>query len=517
MTERDQGTRGRVAWATRLDGIELQVEHRSGGPSLHILQAGGQGEPSRPWLRFDCFERRPHFHLDPHGRDERVDMGRVGDPVDWTLTHLRADLAGWLAKAGCSGIDVPDPEATERALAEAEAALRNPRPRLDDLDEATLRSRASEKWAYYGDDVLPAWVAEMDFPVAEPIRLVLQRAVDRSDLGYPIDPRKTGLLEAFRDRMADRFDWQVETHRSEIVADVVQALYIALGAYTEPGDGAVVRTPIYPPFLNALEDLDRRLVESRAEPDGARFGFDMDALRAAADARTRILLLCSPHNPTGRVFDRHELSELAEFALERDLVVVSDEIHSDLVYPERTFVPFASLGPEIARRTVTLTSATKSFNIPGLRCAVAHFGSSGLQRAFNASVPRNVRGGLGLLGLYATREAWRHAQPWLDQVLAYLDGNRRFVVRFVEERLPGVRCFGPEATYMAWLDFRACELPTTPGRFLLEEARVALADGQRFGSGFEGFARLNFATSRSILTRVLEAIEDALARRAARA
>jgi cystathionine beta-lyase len=173
-------------------------------------------------------------------------------------------------------------------------------------------------------------------------------------------------------------------------------------------------------------------------------------------------------------------------------------------------VPFASLAPEIARRTVTLTSATKAFNIPGLRCAVAHFGSRDLQRAFNGFVPRNVRGGLGLLGLEATREAWRHAQPWLDEVLAYLDGNRRFVGRFVAERLPGVRGFDPEATYLAWLDFRACGWPTTPGRFLFEHAQLALSDGHHFGEGFDGFARLNFATSRPILVRALEAIESAV-------
>ncbi len=514
----------RWTWQDDAGSVRLAVEHRGGrdgGPTLRIAAPGpaesgsAAGETDveglgHEWLRFDCFERSPHYHLDPDGRDEVVALPRYADPVSWTVEELRRDWRGWLEKAGWTA--APQPDRLDAVLAAAESAMRNPPAQLDSLDLELLRSRHSEKWSTYGDDVFPAWVAEMDFPLAEPVRLSLQRAVDRYDVGYPVNPRRMGLLEAFRDRMAERFDWAIEPIRSEILTDVVQAMYLAVEAFSEPGDGVVVQTPIYPPFLGAVADTGRRLVESRVEPAGERFEFDPERLRAAVDERTRVMLLCNPHNPTGRVFTRSELESLANLALERDLVVVMDEIHADLVHPGHRHIPLATLGPEIAARTVTLTSATKAFNIPGLRCALGHFGDRELQRRFNEAVPRNVRGGMGILGLYATRDAWRYAQPWLDEVLAYLDGNRRFLTRQVADRLPGVRCIEPEATYLAWLDFSAFDWPKPPALHLGEHARVALSDGRRFGSGFEGFARLNFATSRTLLERVLDALAEALPR-----
>jgi cystathionine beta-lyase len=222
-------------------------------------------------------------------------------------------------------------------------------------------------------------------------------------------------------------------------------------------------------------------------------------------------LLCNPQNPTGRVFTRAELERLAQIAIERDLIVISDEVHGDLVFPGHHHIPIASLGPEIEARTITLTSATKAFNMAGLRCGVAVFGSDALKKRFQV-LPSHLRGGLGSFGLVASEIAWTSAQPWLDEVLAYLDGNRAYLAGFVKERLPGITHVSPEATYLAWLDCRALALPQDPFTFFLEHARVALSDGRKTGPGGEGFVRLNFATSRPILSQILERVEKSLER-----
>jgi cystathionine beta-lyase len=386
---------------------------------------------------------------------------------------------------------------------------------FDRLDLATLRRRSGEKWQLYGPDVLPAWVAEMDFPIAAPVRRVLESALEIDDLGYPLDVRPDALPEAFAERMETRFGWRPDPRGIEVLTDVVQGIYVAIDQFSAKGEGVVVQTPVYAPFLIAVRELERRLVENPLVAGASRYEIDFDQLRAAIDSTTRVLLLCNPQNPTGRVFERRELEALAEIAIAHDLIVVTDEIHADLVYAGRQHIPFASLAPEVEARTLTLTSATKAFNIPGLRCGIAHFGSEELRKRF-LRVPRHVRGGLSSLGQAATLAAWREGQPWLDAVLAYLDANRRSVTRFVAERLPGVGSFEPEATFLAWLDCRALELEPSPQKFFLEQARVALSDGGVFGAPGRGFARLNFATSRPLLGEITTRIEKSLRERSAR-
>ena len=498
-------------WERNQGELRFVVEHREqgadGGATLRVHSADG-GE----WLRFDCFAKGPHFHVAPGGRDEITGMNRWADNIDWTLSELRRDLRGYLKRAGCEADPGNEPEILQ-TLAAVEAAMRNPERPIDNLDVKSLQSRITEKWNTYPGDTLAAWVAEMDFPVAEPIRRVLQRAVDHSDIGYPIEPRATGIVEAFAERMETRFGWSVEPRRVEVLSEVVQGLYVALLSYAAPHEGAVVQTPIYPPFLQSVEETGRRLVENRLleTPDG--YEIDFDRLRADADANTRVFLLCNPHNPSGRVFTRKELETLAQLACERDWVVVTDEIHGDLAFPGNEFIPFGSLSPEVANRTVTLTSPSKAFNIPGLRCAVAHFGSRELHDQFNAAHPRHVRGGIGTLGLYASIAAWRHSQPWLDQVLPLLDGNRRLLAQYLDTHIPQIVHRVPQATYLAWLDCRALELAPNPAAFFLEKGRVALSTGGLFGTGFEGYVRLNFATSAAILEQVLDRMHQALENR----
>jgi len=382
---------------------------------------------------------------------------------------------------------------------------------FDDLDIAALRRRTGEKWTQYASDVLPAWVADMDFPVAEPISRYLAEAVRSNDLGYPVNPTPSSLPTVFAKRALERYGWQVDPHRVLVITDVVQGIYLGLYTLSQPGDGVVVQTPVYPWFLSAVSEIGRTRVVNELVQGPRGYEIDFDDLRARIDARTRILLLCNPQNPTGRVFTKAELERLAEIAIERDLIVISDEVHGDLAFPGHRYIPIATLGPEIEARTLTLTSATKAFNMAGLRCGVAVFGSDELKARFQ-TLPSHLRGGLGSFGLGASEIAWTSAQPWLDDVLRYLDGNRAFVARFVKERLPGISHVAPEATYLAWLDCRALKLEPDPFTFFLERARVALSDGRRNGPGGDGFVRLNFATSRAILSQILERLEKSLPR-----
>ena len=389
-------------------------------------------------------------------------------------------------------------------------------PDFNAISLEALRRRRGTKWTRYPPDVLPAWVADMDFDMVDPIRAGLARLMDANDLGYAPKLPASGLPEAFAAFAARRFPgWEVAPERMVAIADIVQGIHLAIEAFTRPGDGVCTLTPVYPPFLQAVAQTGRRLdrctmVQGQGQGQGqGRYEIDFDALRAAIDERTRLLLLCTPHNPLGRVFDREELEALARIAIERDLVVVADEIHADIVYRGSRHIPFASLGPEVEARTVTMTSATKSFNIAGLRCALVLFGSDRLAERFNAW-PERIRGAVSSFGMEATRIAWTECDEWLDALLAHLEGNRDFLHAFVAERLPGIRMVLPAATYLGWLDCREYGLDPGPYQWFLDRARVGFNDGRDFGDGGEGHVRINFATSRGILTQVLERMEEAL-------
>jgi cystathionine beta-lyase len=379
------------------------------------------------------------------------------------------------------------------------------------LSAETMRHRRGIKWHRYPEDVLPAWVADMDFPVAPAVQQAICRVVEQMDYGYPHRDPEHGLEVAFARRMAARFGWAVEPERVQPLADLVQGIAACIVAFSQPGEGVVVQTPIYPPFLAAIEVTGRRRVVNPLVDDGQRFVVDAEGLARTVDAGTRVLLLCNPHNPTGRVLERDELEAVGRVAVERDLVVVSDEIHCDLVYPERRHVPIGSLDPELAARTVTLNSASKGFNIAGLRCGVAYFGSAELQERFQRAIPPPLLGHVNSIGHDATVAAWEKGQPWLDEVMEQLRHNRDRVAAWAATQR-GVHHHPPEATYLAWLDLRALALSGTAHAFCLEEARVGLNPGEDFGPGGEGCVRLNFATSPDILEQVLERLSAALER-----
>ena len=508
-------------WGKTWRGLGLRIEIREAkdaplaGSAWRSLSVG-PADGSATWLSFHPFGDAPHWQINTaeSGTDGATrPLDERGDPVAEAFGILETDLAGLIegATGGLGTVSAREPE-DAAILRDAERALRHRPVELDELDPIVLRNRRSEKWHTYPADVLPAWVAEMDFAIAAPIQDELRRFVESGDVGYPIGLRETGLPDVFCDRMRECFSWSPDPARVEILSEVVQGMYVALEAFSEPGQGVAVQTPIYPPFLGSVRDTGRQLIENPMLLGEAGMAFDLAALEESITPETRVLLFCNPHNPSGRVYRREELEQLAEIAVKHDLVVVSDEIHGDLLFDGRRHIPLATVGPEIAQRTVTLTSASKAFNIPGLRTAIAHFGDPALQRRFNTVLPRHARGGIGLFGLYATMAAWRWAQPWLDEVVPYLAENRVFAEQALAERIPEIRFIQPEATYLAWLDCRALDLRPSPAAHFLQHGRVALSNGQAFGKSWEGFARLNLATSRPILAEVIDRMTKSLGR-----
>lgn len=374
------------------------------------------------------------------------------------------------------------------------------------------RQTESNKWRKYPADVLPLWVADMDFPSPEVIVRALRERVEHPFYGYGTEQPE--FYEVIIDRLQKRYGWRVPAESILHVPGVIPGFNLACRALAEPGDGLLVQTPMYPPILRAPDNcgLVRDEAPLARAADG-RYSIDFDVVRTAIRHHTRLFLLCNPHNPVGRVWDRADLATLAEICLERNVAIVSDEIHCDLVYPSYRHVPIASLSPEIERRTITLMAPSKTFNLPGLKSSIAIIPNTALRERFIAQQLDLVRA-VNIFGYVATLAAYRDGQPWLDELLRYLEGNRDFVASFVAEHLPGVTMAKPEGTYLAWLDCRGAKLPgDDPYTFFLEQAKVALNDGRAFGTPGHGFARLNFACPRTLLTEGLERMRKAMAAR----
>ncbi|HEX9560747.1 MAG TPA: PatB family C-S lyase [Candidatus Dormibacteraeota bacterium] len=371
-----------------------------------------------------------------------------------------------------------------------------------------LRGRGGGKWTKYPADVIPAFVADMDFKVAPAVQTAITQFTDTQDYGYGTMTDAIPLFDAFAAWMARRHRWQPDPTLTHANTDVIQGLVAMLVAFTAPGDGIIVQTPIYPPFLRFVASTGRRLVENPLVDDGTRFVMDLEGLERVAPQATMILL-CNPHNPTGRVLERAELEGIAAIAAAHNLMIVSDEIHADLVYPGATHIPMETIEAAV-ERTVTLTSATKGFNIAGLRTSIAHFGSAGLKEKFDKAVPERLLGGPSRVGVAATIAAWCDAEDWLDTVMVYLDRNRRRVAEWAAQA--NLAHYMPEATYLAWMNCRHIDVKEglTPQQHMLENAKVALSDGTEFGEPGHGHVRLNFATSEEILEEILGRLGGAL-------
>jgi len=382
-----------------------------------------------------------------------------------------------------------------------------------DFDRVIDRRRTeSNKWHKYPPDVLPLWVADMDFRSPEPVIRALRERVEHGVFGYGVEQPE--FYEVFLDRLQTRYGWRVSPEAILVIPGVIPGFNLAARALTAAGDGLLLQTPVYPPIGRVPDNVGLTSDEMQLElqPDG-RYAIDFERFEAAIGERTRMFLLCNPHNPVGRVFRRDELERMAEVCLRRGLLICADEVHCELTFSRQRHVPIASLDAEIAARTITLMAPSKSFNLPGLKCSVAIIPNASLREKFVAAQLDLVRA-VNVLGYTAALAAYRDGQPWLDALLRYLEANRDFVVEYARSKLPGVRAASPEATYLAWLDCREADLPDSdPYTFFLDEARVALTDGKAFGRGGAGFVRLNFACPRATLAEGLDRMRHALERR----
>ena len=358
------------------------------------------------------------------------------------------------------------------------------------------------KWTRYGSDVLAAWVAEHDLGVPPEVTRRLRDLVDENAYGYHGADNELG--GAFSRWATSRHGWTPEPELVVPTSNVLQGIWACIEAFTQRGDGLVYTTPVYPPFLDAPPTTGRRAVDWPMVCDEQGWGYDIDALQALleADAGISLLLLCSPHNPTGRLFQHHELVRIVDLAHEHDLLIVSDEIHSDIVYPGSTHIPTLTI-PGAAARTVTVTSGVKTFALGGLRCAVAVAGNDHLQARLR-EIPAQLLGGANRMGCEATIAAWENGGTWVDSLLTLLDGHRRHLVGRLHSELPRIGVHLPDSTFLAWLDLGSFSPGENAARWLRERTGVACGNGPAFGPGGRDHVRMTFGTTTTLLDKMVD-------------
>ncbi|MBN1816793.1 MAG: PatB family C-S lyase [Sedimentisphaerales bacterium] len=373
-----------------------------------------------------------------------------------------------------------------------------------DFDKAPdRRGTDSLKWGRYrGRDVIPMWVADMDFVSAPPILEALHKRIEHAVFGYALAP--AGLPDIVVQWCREHYDWTIRPEWIVWLPGLVPALHLMCRAFGQGGDEVIVFTPVYPPFLSAPKRTDRRLICCPLREEKGQYTLDLEAFRNRITPRTKVLLLCNPHNPVGAVFPPDMLESLARICIENRILICSDEIHCDLILDPVRHKPIASIHEEIAACTVTLMSPAKTFNLPGLNCGLAIIPNADLRRRF-AQARAGIVPHVNALGYAACLAAYRDCEPWRQELLAYLRSNRDRVVKTVKET-PGLSMIAPSATYLAWIDVRALDLPE-PAAFF-EQAGVGLQDGNEFDG--PGFVRLNFGCPQSRLKEGLHRIQSAL-------
>ncbi|MGF2944803.1 MalY/PatB family protein [Mycobacterium sp. Lab-001] len=380
---------------------------------------------------------------------------------------------------------------------------------FDSLTEEQLRRRNTIKWNYFAPDVLPLWVAEMDYPTAPAVRDGVRRCVENEEFGYP-PFTEDALPRATADWCRQRYGWQVRPDWVRVVPDVLKGMEVVVKFLTRPESPVVLPVPAYMPFFDVLQVTGRQRIEiPMVRQDSGRYLPDLEALEAAFVRGAGSVILCNPNNPLGTAFTDDELRAVVDIAAAHGARVIADEIWGPLVYGRR-HVPAASVSEAAAASVVTLASASKGWNLPGLMCAQVI-----LSNPRDADDWHRVnmlhKMGASTVGIRANIAAYRDGAPWLDELLPYLRANRDHLARTLPERVPGVTVTAPEGTYLSWVDFRALGLAAEPAEYLLAGAKVALSPGIPFGpSVASGFARLNFATTRTILDRAIDAIAGAL-------
>jgi len=369
------------------------------------------------------------------------------------------------------------------------------------------RESESIKWNLYEDNVLPLWVADTDFLSPPSVVSSLQERINHGIFGYPKIQNTT--KQAIQQWLLKRHNWKINTDDIILIPGVVQGFNITAKAYTNPGDSLLIQTPAYHPFFHVATNSNTNLIVSplAQSPDGS-YKVNEDYFQSSITPETRIFMLCNPQNPTGRTFSKLELQSMAEVCLKHNIIICSDEIHSDLVFTETKHIPIASLSKDISAITITLLSASKTFNIAGLKSSAVVITDPLLRDRFVQTMNGSV-GGVNLLGEIALRAAFETGADWLDELLSYLEVNRNLLFDFVQAELPGVQMSKPESTYLGWLDCKETGLEN-PSEFFIDRARVALNNGSWFGEKYSHFVRLNFGCPKERLYAGLERIKTAL-------
>ncbi|MDV2434243.1 MalY/PatB family protein [Corynebacterium tuberculostearicum] len=365
-----------------------------------------------------------------------------------------------------------------------------------------LQARGTRKWTVFEEDVLPLWIAESDFPTAPAVKKALEEMVDKETFGYTPAPKVSGLREAVADFYNDRYGWRPNSDHIFWIGDVVRGLLLGVQYFTREDSPVIVPVPSYPPLLELPRTAGREKIETSLE---------LDDIERAFQAGAGSILLANPYNPLGRVLDEEFLTELVELAEKYDARILADEIHAPLVYEGR-HIPVASLGAVAAERTITVTATSKAFNTAGLKCAQMIFSNAADVQTWNC-LSGVAKDGTGTLGVLAAETAYRECGDFLDEEVAYLRETRDWLVEELPKRIPGLKTSKPDATYLLWLDFADTAIGGNPqpAKWLRENAKVALNEGDTFGTGGPGHARLNFSTSREILEEALDRMERAFA------
>lgn len=370
---------------------------------------------------------------------------------------------------------------------------------------AELQTHKSEKWRGFPSDVLPLPVAEMDFPVAEPIRRTIIEMINKSDLGYLGNIPELG--EAFSEFSTRRDGWTPDPLQVRVAADVGVGIVETLRVITKPGDKILINSPVYPNFWTwsretHLDYIDVPLTRSENELNGSYWHLDWDGIEKAYQSGLKVHLISNPHNPLGRVYMPDELNRLVKFAHAHNVVIISDEIHSPLTFSEQKFTPILSLSDEARAVSITVTSSSKGWNIAGLKCAIIVTQDAAMFERLNEIAPA-THYRASLLGAFASVAAFRAGEPWLNKLMTQLDHNRKLVDQLVKEKLPLAKSHIPHCSYLSWIDFSEYKLDVEPATHFLEQGRVAFQPGVRFGEQWSHFLRLNFATSPEIIEEAI--------------
>ena len=364
----------------------------------------------------------------------------------------------------------------------------------------------------YPEDVLPLWVADMDFPTADPVIDSLKKTSEFGIFGY--SDVKDSYYEAVIDWFADNFGWRADREWIVKTPGVVYALAMAVQAFTDPGDSILIQTPVYYPFFSVVKDNGRNLVENPLRYENGAYSIDFDDFeRKIAESKVRLFCLCSPHNPVGRVWTEAELGEMGRICYEHDVIVVSDEIHCDFVWPGNSHSVFCDAVPEMRNRSVICTAPSKSFNLAGLQASNILIPDDDLRERFKDAMRRSGFSQLNAMGLIATEAAYTQGRNWLDQCREYIYGNLLFTKDFIDHKIPELRMALPEGTYFAWIDCSGLDLEKKElDDLVVKEAGLWLDAGHIFGDGGTGFQRIVTACPRCILDEALNRLKDAVAR-----